>query len=153
MVMKTTKKKLEELRNVREVVTRYRNFESEFQRVSQLTTQDESSFESQQRDDAKRLQNLEEQTAEMKNRLRLERESNLQKRKTLENELRNLQRRVRSTRSFLILRSTSSRSRIKWLNNPLKTFNVADSCSVLIHQHNFQRWLQSKKKSPSWKRD
>lgn len=111
--MKTTKKKLEELRNVREVVTRYRNFESEFQRVSQLITQDESSFESQQRDDAKRLQNLEEQTAEMKNRLRLERESNLQKRKTLENELRNLQRRVRSTRSFLILRSTSSRSRIK----------------------------------------
>lgn len=111
--MKTTKKKLEELRNVREVVTRYRNFESEFQRVSQLTTQDESSFESQQRDDAKRLQNLEEQTAEMKNRLRSERESNLQKRKTLENEQRNLQRRVRSTRSFLILRSASSRSRIK----------------------------------------
>lgn len=100
MVMKTTKKKLEELRNVREVVTRYRNFESEFQRVSQLTTQDESSLESQQRDDAKRLQNLEEQTAEMKNRLRSERESNQRKRQALENERRSLERRVRRTRGF-----------------------------------------------------
>lgn len=95
--MKTTNNKLEELRNVREVVTRYRNFESEFQRVSQLTTQDESNLESQQRDDAKRLQSLEEQTAEMKNRLRSERESNQRQRQALENERRNLDRRVRRT--------------------------------------------------------
>ena len=88
--MKATKKKLEELRKVKEAVARYRNFESEFQRFSQSATQDESILESQQKDDSRRLQALMARTEELKKSYRMKRESNRQTRQSLEKDKNSL---------------------------------------------------------------
>lgn len=90
MVVKATKKKLEELRKVKEAVARYRNFESEFQRFSQSATQDESILESQQKDDSRRLQALMDRTEELKKSYRMKRESNRQTRQSLEKDKNSL---------------------------------------------------------------
>ena len=90
MVVKATKKKLEELRKVKEAVARYRNFESEFQRFSQSATQDESILESQQKDDSRRLQTLMARTEELKKSYRMKRESNRQTRQSLEKDKNSL---------------------------------------------------------------
>lgn len=90
MVVKATKKKLEELRKVKEAVARYRNFESEFQRFSQSATQDESILESQQKDDSRRLQALMDRTEELKESYRMKRESNRQTRQSLEKDKNSL---------------------------------------------------------------
>ena len=90
MVVKATKKKLEELRKVKEAVARYRNFESEFQRFSQSATQDDSILESQQKDDSRRLQTLMDRTEELKKSYRMKRESNRQTRQSLEKDKNSL---------------------------------------------------------------
>lgn len=136
MVVKATKKKLEELRGVKEVMTRYRNFESEFQRFSQSATQEGSEAGSQQKSNAKRLQELIEQNEDLKKRLQSEKELAFGKRQSIELELRNLRQEVSLYFELFCRLANSLCSKI--VSNDLSLiFEVLGSLFCFIIQRNF----------------